>query len=62
MLYREIENYEELKNIRTYESFYRKSQFEQQDQIINITNAMSKNIKTLKYNCDKIVANGFFGL
>ncbi|MBQ3021064.1 MAG: hypothetical protein IJD92_02420 [Bacilli bacterium] len=62
VLYREIENYEELKNIRTYESFYRKSQFEQQDQIMNITNAMSKNIKTLKYNCDKIIDNGFFGL
>ena len=62
VLYSEIDKYEELKNIRTYESFYRKSQFEQQDQIMNVTNAMSKNIKTLKYNCNKIKDNGFFGL
>ena len=35
-LYRKIENYKKLKNIRTYESFYRKSQFEQQEQMINV--------------------------
>lgn len=62
VLYSEIDNYDELKNIRTYESFYRKSQFEQQEQMMNVTNAMSKNIKTLKYNCDEIVDTGFFGL
>ena len=62
VLYSEIDNYDELKIVRTYESFYRKSQFEQQEQMMNVTNAMSKNVKTLKYNCDKIVDTGFFGL
>lgn len=62
VLYSETDNYDELKNIRAYEKFYRKTQFQQQEQIIKTTNAMSKNVKTLKYNCDKIVDNGFFGL
>lgn len=62
VLYSETKNYDELKNIRKYEKIYRKSLFEQQEQMMNITNAVSKNIKTLKYNCDKTIDNGFFGL
>lgn len=61
-LYIRIKNYEELKNIRRYEQLHIKSSFEQQNKITNITNEVSKNIKRLKYNCDKIINNGFFGL
>ena len=45
VLYIEIDNYDELKIIRTYESFYRKSQFEQQEQMMNVTNTKNKNVK-----------------
>lgn len=61
-LYTRIKNYEELYNIRRYEQLHIKSSFEQQNKITNITNEVSKNIKRLKYNCDKIINNGFFGL
>lgn len=61
-LYARIKNYEELNNIRRYEQIHIKSSFEQQNKITNITNEVSKNVKTLTYNCDKIINNGFFGL
>ena len=61
-LYRLSNSYEELSKIRKYESIDRNYRFQQQEQMSNTITAMGKNVKTLKYNCDRIVDNGFFGL
>lgn len=61
-LYSLIGNYDELKNIRKYESIYRNHIFQQQEILNNALSKVSKNVKILKYNCDKTIDNGFFGL
>ena len=62
VLYRLSNNYEELQRIRKYESINRNYILEQYEQQSNIIKEMSKNIKKLKYNCDKTIDKGFFGL
>lgn len=59
-LYSLTNNYEKLKNIRKFESIDRNYRFQQQEQLTNTLNSMKKNIKILKYNCDKTIDNGFF--
>lgn len=53
---------EKLKSIRKFESIDRNYKFQQQEQLSNTLKAMSKNVKILRYNCDKTIDNGFFGL
>lgn len=61
-LYREINNYEELKNIRTYESIRRKNILNQSKDILRRTSIVSNNLKILKHNAKEVIDNGFFGL
>ena len=61
-LYSLSNNWNELKNIRKYESINRTYEFKQQEMLTNTINVMSKNIKTLRYNVNKTIDNGFFGL
>ena len=61
-LYIEIENYDELKNIRTYESIRRKNILDQSKEITRRTSIVSNNLKILKHNTKNVIDNGFFGL
>lgn len=53
-------NYEQLNNIRKYKSIDGNYISKHQEQINSTIIAMCKNVKTLKYNCDRVVDNGFF--
>ena len=62
ILYRVTNNLEELKKIREYESIERNYQIQQLKTFSQIASSLSENVKTLKYNCNKTIDRGFFGL
>lgn len=61
-LYRETNNYEELKNIRVYETIYRNNTLKQNEELAKKTSIVSNSLKILKHNCKNVIDNGFFGL
>ena len=61
-LYRETNNYEELKNIRIYETIYRNNTLKQNEELAKKTSIVSNSLKILKHNSKNVIDNGFFGL
>ena len=62
MLYRLSHNYEELNQIRKFESIDRNYKLNQLKQTSEAITKLSKKVKTLTYKCDNVIDNGFFGL
>lgn len=60
--YKEVKNYDELKNIRTYESIRRRNILNQTEEMTKRTSIVSNSLKVLKHNTKEVVDNGFFGL
>lgn len=61
-LYRETNNYEELKSIRVYETIYRNNTLKQNEELAKKTSIVSNSLKILKHNSKNVIDNGFFGL